>query len=163
MSYYQKFIQDYGTIARPLTSMIKKGPIVWMEEEEKAFKKLKLAMTTTLVLALPNFENQFKVHTDASDIGIVAVLVQDRRPIAFFIKVLGIRKVEWFIYVKEMMAVVEAVRLWRLYLLGRKFIIVIDQQPLRHLLEQRITMPEQQKFVAKLMGFEFEIRYRLGK
>lgn len=69
------------------------------------------------------------------------------------------KKVEWSIYVKEMMAVVEAVRLWRPYLLGRRFCIVTDQKPLKHMLEQRIITLEQQKFVAKLMGFGFEIRY----
>ncbi|CAA0836351.1 Uncharacterized mitochondrial protein AtMg00850, partial [Striga hermonthica] len=67
------------------------------------------------------------------------------------------------IYVKEMLAVVEAVRCWRPYLLGRRFQIVTDQQPLKHLLEQRIVTPEQQKFVSKLMGFDFEIIYRPGR
>lgn len=62
-----------------------------------------------------------------------------------------------------MMATIEATHLWRPYLLGRKFLIVTDQQPLKHMLKQRIITPEQQKFVAKLMGFEFDIIYRLGK
>lgn len=75
----------------------------------------------------------------------------------------GVRKVEWSVYIEKMMAVVEAMRLWRPYLLGCKFIIVTDQQPLRHLLEQRIATPEWQKFVAKLMGFEIEIWYQPGK
>lgn len=95
--------------------------------------------------------------------GVGAVLVQKGRPIAYLSKALGTKKLEWSVYVKEMMAVIEATHLWRPYLLGRKFYIITDQQPLKHLLEQRIITPEQQKFVAKLMGFEFEILYRPGK
>lgn len=44
-----------------------------------------------------------------------------------------------------------------------QILIVTDQQPLKHMLEQRIITLEQQKFVAKHMGFDFEIKYRLGK
>lgn len=91
------------------------------------------------------------------------MLVQEGKPLAFMSKALGPRKLEWSTYIKEMVVVVEAVRLWRPYLLGRKFRIVTDQQPLKHMLEQRIITPEQQKFVAKLMGFDFEILYRPGR
>lgn len=122
--------------------MTKKGSFEWTEEGEKAFDKLKLAMTTMPVLALPNFEKPFEVNIDASDVGIGTVLVQSRRPDSLLEQGAGVRKVEWFVYIEKMMAVVEAVRLWRPYLLGCKFIIVTDQQPLRHLLEQRIANPE---------------------
>lgn len=72
-------------------------------------------------------------------------------------KASGVKKMGWLIYVKEMLAV----RVWWPYLMGRKFIIITYQQPLKHLLEQRIATPKQQKVVAKLMWFEFEIKYQL--
>lgn len=59
-----------------------------------------------------------------------------------------------------MLAIVEAIRLWRPYLLGRKFYIQTDQRSLKYFLEQRISRPEQQKWVAKLLGFDYEITYR---
>lgn len=161
--YYRKFVKNYGTIARPLTEMTRKGGFRWTAEAESAFTELKEAMTKTPVLALPNFEVIFEVHTDASDVGIGAVLVQEGKPLAYLSKALGPKKLEWSVYVKEMMAIVEAVQVWRPYLLGRKFRIVTDQQPLKHMLEQRIITPEQQRFVSKLMGFEFEIMYRPGR
>ncbi|CAA0831446.1 Uncharacterized mitochondrial protein AtMg00860, partial [Striga hermonthica] len=161
--YYRKFVKDYGTIAKPLTEMTKKGAFKWTEASEMAFEELKKAMTTTPVLAMPRFDVLFEIHSDASDIGIGAVLVQEGRPLAYLSKALGPARLGLSAYVKEMLAVVEAVRVWRPYLLGRRFRIVTDQQPLKHLLEQRIVTPEQQKFVSKLMGFDFEIVYRPGR
>src|ERR1044072_4203294 len=65
-------------------------------------------------------------------------------------------------YVREMFAITEAVKKWRQYLIGTKFRIYTDQQSLRHLLTQTIQTPEQQKWAAKLIGFEFEIFYKPG-
>lgn len=61
--------------------MTKKGGFVWIEPAERAFEQLKLVVTTTLVLALLNFDELFEVHTDASEIGIGAVLVQGGHPL----------------------------------------------------------------------------------
>ena len=161
--YYRRFVKNYGLIARPLTTMLKKDNFEWTDEARKAFEDLKRAMTNTPVLALPNFQKPFEVYTDASGDGIGAVLVQEKRPLAFISKALGPMKKAWSTYAREMLAVVYAVKVWRPYLLGRKFIIVTDQQALRHLLEQKIVTPEQQKFMVKLLGFEYDIIYQPGK
>ena len=76
---------------------------------------------------------------------------------------LGISKRSWSVYAKEMLAIVEAIRIWRPYLLGRKFIIRTDQKSLKYLLEQRITTLDQQQWVAKLLGYDYEIQYRPGR
>jgi hypothetical protein len=127
-----------------------------------AFETLKTAMVTTPVLALPDFSNKFIVETDASDYGIGAILSQNGRPIAYLSKALGPSKRAWSIYSKEMLAIMEAIRAWRPYLLGNKFQIQTDQKSLKFLLEQRIVTPEQQKWVSKLVGFDYEIIYRPG-
>jgi hypothetical protein len=101
-------------------------------------------MTTTPTLAMPNFNDSFTIEADASGDGIVAVLSQQGRPIAFMSRALGISKRSWSVYAKEMLAIVEAIRIWRPYLLGRKFIIRTYQKSLKYLLEQRITTPDQQ-------------------
>ncbi|XP_042954591.1 uncharacterized protein LOC122291003 [Carya illinoinensis] len=151
-SYYRRFVKNYGLIAKPLTSLLKKDNFAWTQEAMEAFDELKRAMTTTPVLALPNFEKPFEVYTDVSGEGIGAVLVQEKRPIAFISKALGPMKKAWSTYAREMLAVVHAVKVWRPYLLGRKFTIVTDQQALRHMLKQKIVTPEQQKFLVKLLG-----------
>ncbi|XP_052181984.1 uncharacterized protein LOC127794776 [Diospyros lotus] len=134
--YYCKFVRHYGIIAKPLTQFLKKGNFQWTDEANQAFTALKQAMTCTLVLAMPDFSQHFEVHTDASNIGIGAMLVQQDRLVAYLSKALGPTKGTWSAYAKEMLAIIEAVRVWRPYLLGQCFKIVTNQQPLRYLLEQ---------------------------
>lgn len=57
MGYYQKFIKGYGSIAAPLTDMLKKNSFGWTEADQEAFEALKLVVTKAPVLALPNFSN----------------------------------------------------------------------------------------------------------
>ena len=58
------------------------------------------------------------------------------------------------------MAVVLAVQRWRPYLLGRTFIVKTDQRSLKFLLEQRVIQPQYQKWIAKLLGYSFEVVYK---
>jgi len=146
-----------------LNNLLKKGQFRWNEDAETAFIALKQAMTTTPTLVMPNFKDVFTIETDASGDGISAILTQQGKPIAFMSKALGVAKKFWSTYAKEMLAILEAIRLWRPYLLGRKFYIQTDQRSLKFLLEQHITTPEQQKWVAKLMGYNYEIIYRSGR
>ena len=66
-------------------------------------------------------------------------------------------------YAKEMLAIIYAIQTWRPYLLGRKFYIQTDQRSLKYLLEQSIVTPKQQKWVTKLLGYDYEITYKPGK
>lgn len=76
MDYYRKFVKNFTCIARPLTNMFKKYNFSWNKEIEMAFETLKKVMTTTLVLTMPNFEKVLKLHMDASNVGINAVLTR---------------------------------------------------------------------------------------
>jgi hypothetical protein len=67
------------------------------------------------------------------------------------------------IYEKEMLAILHAVDLWCPYLLGKCFQIKTDHQSLKYFLEQRPSSPEQQKWVTKLFGYDYEIIYKKGK
>ncbi|KAF7844307.1 Retrovirus-related Pol polyprotein from transposon 17.6 [Senna tora] len=64
------------------------------------------------------------------------------------------------VYERELMAIVFAVKKWRHYLLGHKFVIRRDKKALKYLLEQCIIDPDQQKWASKLMGYNFEIQYK---
>ncbi|MCH94743.1 RNA-directed DNA polymerase (Reverse transcriptase), partial [Trifolium medium] len=89
--------------------------------------------------------------------------MQDKRPIAYFSKALGVRNLAKSTYEKELMAVVLAIQHWRSYLLGRKFVVSTDQKSLKQLLQQRIVTADQQNWAAKLLGYDFEIVYKQGK
>jgi hypothetical protein len=96
-------------VARALTNLLKKGQFGWNEEAETAFLALKQAMTTTPMLAMPNFKDVFTVETDASGDGIGAILTQQGKPIAFMSKALEVAKKSWSTYAKEMLAILEAI------------------------------------------------------
>lgn len=61
-----------------------------------------------------------------------------------------------------MIAILQAVTKWRPYLVGRCFRILTDHRSLRHFLDQRVATPAQQKWVTKLMGYDYEVIYRSG-
>lgn len=160
--YYRKFVQGYGRIAGPLTEQLKKDRFAWNEAAEVAFQQLKSAMVEVPVLVLPNFAQPFIVETDASGEGVGAVLMQNHQPIAYFSQALGARARAASVYERELMAMVLAIQKWRPYLLGRRFIVRTDQKSLRYLLDQRVVGHAFQKWMTKLMAYDFEIQYKPG-
>lgn len=161
--YYRKFVKGFGGIARPLTVLTKKDSFCWHVEAQTAFDELKTALCEAPVLALPDFNKQFVVETDACGSGIGAVLMQEGHPIAYISRHLKGKQAHLSIYEKELLAVVFAVQKWRHYLLHGHFIIRTDQRSLKYLLEQRLNTPIQQQWLPKLLEFDYEIQYRQGK
>lgn len=129
--YYRKFVRNFGIIAKPLTTLLKKHLLfIWTLEQDIAFHTLKTALCQAPVLALPDFSKQFCIGTDASELGIGAVLMQDGHPLAYLSKALGPKSRGLSTYVKEYMAILIAVQTWRAYLQFQEFIILTDQRSL---------------------------------
>ena len=72
--YYRRFVKDYGILAAPLTSLLRKEGFSWSDDAAKAFSTLKEALSSTLVLHLPDFSSEFTVNCDASGSGFGAML-----------------------------------------------------------------------------------------
>lgn len=77
--YYRKFIRGYGSLAAPLTELLKKNVFTWTEAATVAFNRLKTAVTTPPVLRLPDFTKSFTIECDASGTGLGGG-VDARRP-----------------------------------------------------------------------------------
>lgn len=161
--YYRKFVQNYGTIVAPLTSLLRKNSFRWNEAASLAFQTLKEAVTSTPVLSLPDFSLTFIVECDASSSGIGAVLQQNNRPIAYFSRVLASHHQKLPAYEKELIGLAKAITHWRPYLWGRSFVVRTDHYSLKYFLDQRVTTFPQQHWLSKLLGFDFVVEYRAGR
>ena len=103
------------------------------------------------------------VETDASESGISDVLMQEGHPIAFISKSLGPRQQALSTYEREMLTILHVVTKRRHYKWGRHFTIRTDHVSLKYLLAQKVSFPSQHIWLAKLLGFDYEIEYRKGK
>ena len=158
--YYRRFIKGYGSIAQPLTALLKKNTFGWTLEAQLAWDKLKKAMISASVLALPDFNKTFVVESDASSGGIGAVLSQNGKPIAFFSKALSPKHQALSVYEKEMLAILIAVKKWNAYLLGRPFQIKTNHESLKFLLNQKTNTHAQQLWVMKMMGYDYTVIFK---
>ena len=91
------------------------------------------------------------------------VLMQDDQSLTYISKALSPPYQNMLTYDKEMLAIVHAATRWRSYLIRRCFQIKTDHKSLKYLLEQKISSPEQQKWVTKVLGYDYEITYKKGK
>jgi hypothetical protein len=125
--YYRKFVEHFVVISKLLTSLLKKNTLfVWTSEHSEAFQLLKQALAEAPVLAMPDFTTTFCIETDASNMGVGAVLLQKGHPLAYISKALGPRTKGLSTYEKEYLAILIAVEQWRQYLQHAEFIIFTD-------------------------------------
>jgi hypothetical protein len=166
--YYRRFIRGYATIALPLTQLTKDDvPFRWTEETQAAFDALKGAISSAPTLAMPNVDLPFTVTTDASGYAIGAVLSQEgddgEHPVAFMSKTLNNAQQIYSAYDKEMLAILEAIKIWRPYLSYDKFTVITDHAPLTRLFKQTGLTGRQARWVDTLSEYTFEIKYKPGK
>ncbi|CAM8886869.1 unnamed protein product [Rhodiola kirilowii] len=135
--FYRRFVKDFSTIAAPLNELTKKGVVFkWDEPQENAFLELKKRLTEAPLLVLPDFTKTFKIECDASGIGIGGVLMQERKPVAYFSEKLSGAQLNYSVYDKELYALGRALETWQHYLWPKEFVIHSDHEALKHLKSQ---------------------------
>jgi hypothetical protein len=88
--------------------------------------------------------------------------MQEGRPIAYLSKALKGRALPMSTYEKELFALVTTIQKWRPYLLGQSFVVKIHQQSLKFLLEEKVGPLFQQKWITKLLGYDFTVECKKG-
>ena len=135
-SYYRKFVPKFAEIAAPLHTLNRKNRRFLGEEAcQESFEELKVQLTSSPVLALPRDEVDYIVNTDASDAALGAVLLQvqhgEERPVVYFSRLYSRTEVNYCTTRRELLAVVEGLRQFRPYVLGRDFRVRTDHAALR--------------------------------
>ena len=161
--FYRRFIKNFSSIAAPLTDLFRQTQFAWNPSAERAFQQLKVALSTAPVLRLPDSTKLFDVATDASGVGIGAVLSQDTHPVSYFSEKLSEVKVRYSNYDRELYAVVQFLRYWRHYLLHNEFILYSDHDALRFLHSQKKLNARHARWNEILQEFTFSLRHKPGR
>ncbi len=167
-SYYRRFVRDFATIASPLHQLTNKGRrFGWSEDCAAAFRQLKAALIDAPVLAYPDPNKPFLVDTDASNVGVGAVLSQrgeaGERVVAYYSCSLSRPERNYCVTRRELLAVVLAVHHFRPYLLGTRFTLRTDHASLTWMLNFRQPEGQVARWLEILQEYDFEVQHRPGR
>ena len=165
--YYRRFIKDFAGIAKPLREITKKNQrFVWTPECHNAFEKLKLALIDSSILRHPDYRSPFILDTDASDNSLGAVLsnIVDgvEYPVAFASRVLSPAECRYSTTKREALAVIQAMKWFKPYIWGTKFVLRTDHASLQWLFRQN-NDGMIFRMLQKLQEFDFQVVHRPGE
>jgi hypothetical protein len=154
-TYYRRFIPGFANIENPLNKLTEqKQTFQWTSEVEAAFKTLKGALCTAPILAYPQPGERFIVDTDASNVGIGAVLseVQDgqERIIAYYSKTLKKAERNYCVTRQELLAIVRTMEHSHKYLYGQKFHLRTDRSALTWLMSFKNLEIQTARWIQRL-------------
>ena len=177
--YYRRFVKDFSKVAKPLTDLLpptstrknakprKTKEWKWEQEHEDTFNKLKKTLTSPPILAYPEFQKPFALHTDASGKGLGAVLYQtqdgQKKVIAYASRSLSKAEKNYSAFKLEYLALKWAVtEKFSDYLTNNQFTVYTDNNPLTHILSSARLDATGQRWASALGQYDFDIIYRSG-
>ena len=167
-SYYRRFIPNYSRITEPINRLLKKNEkFVWSDDCEISFRKIKHLLINPPILVYPDFTKQFILTTDASGIGLGAVLSQIGKdglehPIGYASRLLNNAERNYAATELECLGIVWGIEQFRPYLYGRHFIINCDHNPLVYLENTKNKSSRVTRWRLQLAEYDKEIRYKKG-
>ena len=173
-NFYRDFIEDFSAIAAPLTSLMSEKvsfPASLSGDHLSSFTKLRDALVSAPAMRIFNPDAKplrLRLRTDASDYAIGAVLEQDfgngYQPIAFHSKKFNDAQRNYSTYDRELLAIVDACKTWRCYLLGHYFEVYTDHATLKHFQTQPdVGNSRRVRWLDDLSEYDFDIFYTSGK
>ena len=167
-NYYRRFVKGFAEIASPLNRLLKKDvKFVWSKECQQSFDTLKEKLTSYPIVKQPDFKREFWVFTDASKYAVGAILSQkddtgNECVIAYASRSLKGAEINYVVTEQECLAVLFAIKQFRIYLYGTHFKVITDHNALNWLM--RITDPTGRlaRWAIYLQVYNFEIIHRKG-
>ena len=169
VGYFREYFKDFATTANALHQLLRKGqPFEWKADQQKAFEALKRELTTAPVLAHYDQQKNCCCKTDASSVGISAVLAQrdadgKERPVRFASRTLRGAELRYPVREKEALAILFGVENFREFLYGQRFTVETDHESLKYLWTQPIKPDSRMgRMTEVLQKYDFDVRYRQG-
>lgn len=169
-SFNRKFIRDFAKIAKPMTPLMNAKPseFAWTTDAQAAFETLRDNLTSAPTLVHYNPEAEHELRTDASSFAIGAVLYQKHDDadqtgvVLYYSKTLNKAQRNYSATEREMLAAFNAITNLKHYLLGKRFILVTDHSALSMLRNHKDPHQRLARWIAQLMAYDFEVRYKSG-
>ena len=172
VNFYQRFIEGFLHIARPLFDLTKANSVFkWSDKEKLAFNTIRNRITSAPILTLPDNSRPYRVEADSSDFTTRAVLSQQNleddkwHPVAFLSKSLSPVERNYEIHNKEMLAIVRALEEWRHFSEGaeHQFEIWMDHKNLEYFMSAKKLNWRQARWLLLLARFDFLLHHHPGK
>ena len=171
VQYYAKFIPKMSDLTAPLNKLLRKNKTwEWTPDQERAWKSLKDALSSTEVLCPYQPELPLRLACDASPFGVAAVLSHvmpdgSERPIAYASKTLSAAERNYSQLDKEALAIIFGVRRFHSYIYGRTFTLITDHKPLLGLLGPKCGIPplaaaRMQRWALILAAYRYQLEFR---
>ena len=141
VNYYRDMWARRSDILAPLTALTsKEAKWQWTDVEQQAFDRMKRLIGRSALLAYPNFNKTFVIHTDASHTQLGAVISQDNKPIAFYSRKLNPAQTRYTTTERELLSIVETLKEFRNILLGQQITVYTDHRNLtfKHFNTERV-------------------------
>jgi len=172
-SHYRRFIRQFSSVAAPLTELTKgtgskRRGIVWSQECQKAFDRLKFLLTHAPCLQPPDVTKPYIIETDSSDFGCGAVLLQKDdqgvlHPLAFESKKFSMAERNYPAQERELLGVLHALRVWRCFIDGADYVVYTDHNPLQYLRSQSKPTARLVRWLSEIETYAPKILYKPGK
>ena len=169
-NYFRKFMPHFSSKVAVLTDILRGGTAKawkgepWTAAHRSAFDWVITTLTNAPTLAIPDYTRPFVVTTDASDVGLGAVLEQDGRPVAFASRKLNPAELNYSATEKELLAVVYALKEWRCYLeSGVPFTVRTDHNPNTYFQGKSTLSRREARWSECLQQYNFTWEYVKGK